>query len=87
MIDAEGVKTRNPVASRVEDGDLDLAGHNRNITVRVEDGTDDGGGILLARPLSGIPIEKAKRSWLPVAAGPAAGFRRRGRGRGSGLLQ
>jgi len=64
--------------------DRDLRGHNGDVTVRVEDGSDDEDERLLARPPSAIPARKgqiAKRSWLPVATGSAAGSRRRGRGR------
>jgi len=69
--------------------DRQTAGDNRdldnvNTTVRAEDGTDDEDEQLLARPLSAIPVRRgqiAKRSWLPVATGPIAGLRGRGRGR------
>ena len=67
-----------------DDCDLDLVGGNVDTTVRVEDGTDDEDERLLVRPPSPIPVRRgqiAKRSWLPVATGPTAGLRGRGRGR------
>lgn len=66
------------------DDDLYPARHSGDVTAQVEDGTDDEDEGLLAMPLSAIPVRKgqiAKRSWLPVATGSAAGLRGRGRGR------
>lgn len=86
VIGAEESEDEGPLDYRAAgaDDEFDLAGHNRKVTVRVEDGTDDEDDILLAMPPSGIPVRKgqiAKRSWLPVATGSAAGLRGRGRGR------
>lgn len=67
-----------------DDHDLDLAGPDVDAIVHVEAGTDDEGEGLLARPPSPIPVRRgqiAKRSWLPVATGPATGSRRRGHAR------
>ena len=67
--------------------DLHLTGHNVDVTVRAEDGSDDEDERLLVRPPSAIPVRKGqitKRSWLPVAVpatGAGAGLRERGRGR------
>jgi len=60
-----------------DDHDLDLVGHSVDVT-------DDEGEGSLARPPSPAPVRRgqiAKRSWLPVATGPAARSRGRGRGR------
>lgn len=82
VIGAEESESEEPLDHpRVgDDSDLDFAGHNRDVTVRVEDGTDDEDEGLLTRVPSTIPARKgqiAKRSWLPVATG----LRGRGRGR------
>jgi len=79
----ESEDEESPDHQTVGSDSLGLAGHNRDVPVRVEDGTDDEDERLLARPPSAIPVRKgqiAKRSWLPVAI-PAAGLRGRGRGR------
>jgi len=68
-------------------GRVDFAGHEGDVTARVEDGTDEEDERLLAIPPSAIPVQKGqttKRSWLPVAVhatGSAAGLRGRGRRR------
>lgn len=82
VIGAEESESEEPLDHpRVgDDSDLDFAGHNRDVTVRVEDGTDDEDEGLLTRVPSTIPARKgqiAKSSWLPVATG----LRGRGRGR------
>ena len=85
VIGAEESEDEEPLDHQpVGDGGLDFARHNMDVTVRVEDGTDDEDERLLAMPPSAIPVRKgeiAKRSWLPVATGSAAGLRGRGRGR------
>jgi hypothetical protein len=68
-------------------GDHDVMEHNADVTILVEDDTDEEDEKLLERRPSAIPIRKgqiAKRSWLPVATTAAAstvGSRGRGRGR------
>jgi len=61
-----------------------ISRHTRDVTVRVEDSTDDKDEGLLERLPSALPVRKGqivKRSWPPVVTGSAAGSRGRGRGR------
>ena len=86
VVGAEGSEDEKPSTHQMaeDDGDLDLVGCNRHVTVRVEDDTDEEDECVLGRPPSAIPVQKgqiAKRSWLPVATGSTAGVRGRARGR------
>jgi hypothetical protein len=85
VIGAEESEDEQPPGHQTVGDDHDLTEHKVDVTVLVEDDTDDEDERLLERRPSAIPIRKgqiAKRSWLPVAtAAPTVGSRGRGRGR------
>ena len=84
VVGVEESEDEQPPAHQTVGGDHDPVEHNADVTILVEDDTDDEDEELLERRPSAIPIRKgqiAKRSWLPVATTVTAGSRGRGRGR------